>query len=118
MPLLPKIPAKSKTERIQREILEIEAKIGAEIFGPLEKGRKRSFFCLNRYTWVWHEQWIDHQKSVQTMMTYYHIRSTGIVKSSGNNDYKALSEKEFHNFVSAVKNYSQIIPEKLSAKYL
>ncbi len=117
MPLLPKLPSKSNTERIHREILETESKVGAEIFGPIEKGRQRSFFCLNKYTWVWHEQWIEN-KTPKSLMTYYHIRHNGILKSSGNQDYKPLSQNELDNFIKAAEIYEKTVPEILSAKYL
>lgn len=118
MPLLPKLPTKPKKERIHREVLEIESKIGAEIFGPIEKGRQRSFFCLNRYTWVWHEQWLDNSKAARSMMTYYHIRTNGILKSSGNQDYKPLSTSELNNFIKAAEIYSQTVPQRLLSRYL
>ena len=47
-----KRPFKRYTER---ELITLESEIGAELFGPVEKGRHREFFCLDEKTWIWHE---------------------------------------------------------------
>ena len=116
--MLPKLPARNRSEKIQTEILELEAKIGASIFGPISKHQDRSFFCLNRHTWVWHEQWIDENKKSKSLMTYYHIRSNGIFKSFGNQSYQLLSNEELDNFIKATKQYAEIVPQKLANQYL
>ena len=47
-------PLKQLTER---DLIRLESEIGAQLFGPLPKGRRREFFCLDASTWIWHEEY-------------------------------------------------------------
>lgn len=100
---------KQRTEERQAEIyralIHHEAKIGGELFGPIPKGNRREFFCLDEHTWVWHEEWTDKSGKRQFMMTRYDIRPYGVVKSQGNSSYQALTREELKNFYVAVRLY-------------
>ena len=88
-----------------RALIHHEAKIGGELFGPVPKGNRREFFCLDEHTWVWHEEWTDAQGKRQFMMTRYDVRPSGIVKSQGSSSYQSLTHDELKNFYQAVKMY-------------
>ena len=90
---------------VYRDLIHHEAKIGGELFGTIPKGNRREFFCLDQHTWVWHEEWIDHNGKRQFMMTRYDVRPSGIVKSQGNSSYQRLTHDELKNFYRAVKMY-------------
>src|SRR5579884_2440980 len=82
--LFPHAKTHKQTQRraeVERALLHYVARIGGEVFGPIPKGRRREFFCLDPRTWVWHEEWKDEHGKWRTMTTRYDVRPTGIVKS-------------------------------------
>jgi len=90
-----------------KALIHHEAKIGGELFGPVPKGNRREFFCLDEHTWVWHEEWTDKNGQRHYLMTRYDVRPNGVVKSQGQNSYQALSDDELKNFYRAVRLYGQ-----------
>jgi hypothetical protein len=96
-----------------KALIHHEAKIGGELFGPIPKGNRREFFCLDEHTWVWHEEWTDKSGKRQFLMTRYDIRPSGVVKSQGRSSYQSLSRDELKNFYRAVRLYGQ----KVDAEY-
>lgn len=90
-----------------RRLIQEEAKIGADIFGPIAPNGRREFFCLDEHTWIWHEEWIDANAQQHIVTTRYDVRSGGIVKMQDNQAYRKLEGQEEQNFVQAVKLYEQ-----------
>ena len=116
MSLLTKLFLQQKTERnarLYREILTREAEIGGRLFGPVKPGNNREFFCLDRYTWIWHEEWIDEKGVRRLITTRYDIRPNGIFKAQDNQPYQRLSEVETINFCKATKLYNQEVDREL-----
>jgi hypothetical protein len=107
---------KSRQERaasMYSDLIRKEAKIGGEIFGPVAKGGRREFFCLNKHTWVWHEEWVDPvTKKRHVVTTRYDIRPNGILKAQDGQQYRALSMEEMRNFYDAVKIYEQRVVQQ------
>ncbi len=101
-----------KSAKLYRDLMRAEAKIGGEIFGPVPKGGRREFFCLDEHTWVWHEEWQEngHQK-VRT--TRYDVRSDGIVKVQDGQHYQKVSNDEAQKLYKAAKVYQKRVNEKL-----
>ncbi len=108
MKLLPKIfprdPAQ-EAAKLERTLIRMEAKIGGQLFGELPKGHHREFFCLDRNTWIWHEEWQDSKGHRQTLTTRYFVRPSGVLKSQNNNTYKPLSPTEASNLYRSVEVY-------------
>ncbi|MGI0134763.1 MAG: hypothetical protein ACREBW_07395 [Candidatus Micrarchaeaceae archaeon] len=104
----------------QRALLHYEARLGGEIFGPIPKGGRREFFCLDEHTWVWHEEWKDAQDKQHALTTRYDIRPNGVVKSQGDSVYQALTKEEAHNFYLAMLAYVEKVNTELQriAQYL
>lgn len=96
-----------------RALLHYEARLGGELFGPIPKGSRREFFCLDERTWVWHEEWTDAQGGRHVTTTRYDVRPNGIVKSQGNNSYQALTKEEAQNLYQAVHLYEQRVGAEL-----
>jgi hypothetical protein len=85
--------------------MQQEAMIGGQIFGPLENGRRREFFCLDEHTWIWHEEWDENgQHLVKT--TRYDIRPDDIIKSQ-NGQYMSVTLEEAERLCQAVVLYRQ-----------
>ena len=92
-------------ENIYRNLIRSEAAIGGNIFGPIPHGNRREFFCLDRHTWIWHEEWTDNTGARQSITTRYDVRPNGILKSQGGKGYAAVSDLEARNLISAAKEY-------------
>jgi hypothetical protein len=101
-----------RSAKLYRDLMRAEAKIGGEIFGPVPKGGRREFFCLDEHTWVWHEEWQEKgQHRVRT--TRYDVRRDGIVKVQDGHHYQKVSQEEAQKLYRAAKVYQQRVNEKL-----
>jgi hypothetical protein len=97
---------KVSAQDIERDLIRRESEIGRTLFGPIPKGTKREFFCLDETTWVWHEE-----SNGKAKVTRYMIKPTEIVKSVNGGQYERLSAKEAENF----RNATQIYAEKVDS---
>lgn len=113
---VPKIQASNKQNaqyEAYRNLIRREALIGGAMFGTLPNGHRREFFCLDKHTWVWHEEWTDKLGQHHVRNTRYDIRPTGIVKIQDGRGYQALSPSELRNFRDAVRLYKQRVLTQL-----
>lgn len=113
--LLNSLSAQKEAQRkadLYRKLLRHEAKIGGQLFGPVQPGGRREFFCLDERTWVWHEEWIDQNGQHQYATTRYDIRPNGLVKSQ-NGQYKPVSQQEALNLLNAAEQYQQRVNSEL-----
>lgn len=119
--MLPKILPRNNDDRRRKEaydaVIRYAAKLGGQLFGPVPTGHRREFFCLDEYTWVWHEEWTDAKGQHKVVTTHYHIRPNGILKTQGNQTYQQISLSEFRNFSRAVKLYGERIPGALHQRF-
>jgi hypothetical protein len=97
---------KSPEDKLERELLKLESEIGGQLFGPVPKGHRREFFCLDRHTWIWHEEWTEKGKR-KIVTTRYEIRPNGVLKIQDGQAYQRLSEFEARNLYWAVEMYRQ-----------
>ncbi len=97
---------------LYRNLIRHEAKIGGQLFGPVQPGGRREFFCLDRHTWVWHEEWTDENRQRRTKTTRYDVRPTGVIKSQDGH-YQPISQVEAKRLYSAVKLYRDRINTEL-----
>lgn len=88
----------------ERDLLTLESRVGAEIFGPIPEGHRRQFFCLDEETWVWSDISDDEAGHHETIIRY-EIHDTGILKVLGDHDYTFLGGDELRRFVVAVQMY-------------
>jgi hypothetical protein len=102
-----------RRNKAHNDILRYEAKLGGQLFGPVPQGHRREFFCLDRHTWVWLEEWTDQNGQRQSIMTRYHVRPDGILKTQNNQAYQNLGHDELSNFYRAVRLYAQRVPTAL-----
>jgi hypothetical protein len=110
--------AENRKAGVYKSIIHYEAKIGGELFGPVPKGSRREFFCLDERTWVWHEEWKD-KAGYHVVTTRYDVRPTGVYKSQGSNSYQALGSEEARNLYNAVYLYYQkVMPELIRMQQL
>lgn len=101
-----KRPLKKLTER---ELIELEAVIGGELFGSIPAGHRREFFCLDEHTWIWHEEWIDDNKQRHISSTRYEIHDNGILKAQDGKVYKFIEGEELRNLTVAIRLYYEAV---------
>jgi len=109
------LQASQQAEEEYRNLIRREAKIGGKIFGPIPKGHKREFFCLDRHSWVWHEEWIDKNNVRHVQTTRYDVRPSAIIKMQEGIGYTALSLTEAKHFAEAVKIYHHLVTSEYNS---
>ena len=100
---------KSSDKRAEqyRNLIRHEAKIGGKLFGPIPKGHRREFFCLDEHTWVWYEEWTDANGQRQSKTTRYDVRPKGVVKIQDGHPSQYVGLEEARNLYQAVELYKQ-----------
>jgi hypothetical protein len=88
-----------------RSLMRKEAELGGQVFGPVQANHRREFFCLDKNTWIWHEEWNDASGTRQSRTTRYDVRPDGILKAQNNGTYHALSREEAVNLIEASRIY-------------
>lgn len=116
MSLLTKVLQQHRDERsarLYRELLTRQAEIGGKLFGEIKPDCRREFFCLDRHTWIWHEEWVDERQVRHIVTTRYDIRPNGIFKAQDNQPYQQLSDVEVMHFCKAIKAYNKKVAAEL-----
>ena len=117
MKFLPSVKAQKEADRrakLYRELLQKEAKVGGELFGPVQPGGRREFFCLDRHTWIWHEEWIDAQtRRPSVVTTRYDIRPNGILKTQDGHNARYIDGDETRRLYYAAKLYQQRVTHEV-----
>lgn len=110
-----KLPSSSRKLQplTDRELLTLESKIGAQLFGPIPAGRRREFFCLDEHTWIWHEEWLDESKKLQTNTVRYELNDHGVLKVQEGARYSYLEGEELRNFGLATHMYYEQVVRNL-----
>jgi hypothetical protein len=100
---------------LYRNLMRHEAKIGGKLFGPVPPGVKREFFSLDKYTWVWHEDWVDQNGQAQTRIIRYDFRPDGVLKSQ-NGQYQPITREEARHLRDAIRLYGEKIDQELYSR--
>lgn len=99
-------PSKPGARLTRRDLIGMESKIGAALFGPIARGHRREFFCLDRNTWIWYEEWTDSKTRKKMDATVrYEIHENGILKVQEGQPYQFVEGQELHNLVWAMHLY-------------
>ena len=107
--LLTGTPGGNLSRLTERQLIEMEAKIGGELFGPIPAGHRREFFCLDKHTWVWHEEWVDENKQRFMTTTRYEIHDNGVLKAQDGKIYKFIEGEELKNLTLAIRLYYEAV---------
>ncbi len=103
-------PLKSLTER---ELIKLESEVGSRLFGALPAGHRREFFCLDDHTWIWHEEWPDDKRKLQTSTVRYEINEHGVLKVQEGARYSYLEGEELQNFGLSVRMYYEQVTREV-----
>lgn len=97
----------------ERELLQLESEIGAQLFGDIPKGRRRSFFNLDPKTWIWHEEWVDERGEFQQATTRYEVHDKGILKAQEGPRYEYIEGEELDNLLVATQMYYERVMREI-----
>ena len=103
-------PLKSLTER---DLIRLESEIGSKLFGAVPEGHRREFFNLDERTWIWHEEWINEKRKLQTSTIRYEVHDKGIFKVQEGARYSYLDGDELQHFMLAVKLYYEQVARQI-----
>ncbi|MBP6041610.1 hypothetical protein KA529_01170 [Candidatus Saccharibacteria bacterium] len=96
----------------RRELIRAEAALGAKLFGEVPAGRSRSFFCLDKNTWIWHEAWVDESGQKVQVTTRYSVYSNTVIKTQ-NEVQVPMDLQELNMLNTAVKAYYPLVASKI-----
>lgn len=105
--------AEQRKAELYRNLIRHEAQIGGKLFGPVPVGGKREFFCLDRRTWVWHEEWTDEHGQHRSKTTRYDVRPNGILKAQDGSSYQRVSDEEARHLKDAAVLYEKKVKNEL-----
>ena len=103
-----------KQVELYRNLIRHEAQIGGQLFGAIPQGVRREFFCLDKNTWVWHEEWVDQDGKRHIVTTRYDVRPDGILKSQ-NGHYQKVTYQEAARLLEAAEIYERRINQEIYA---
>src|ERR1035441_5024091 len=78
------------------DFIREEGKLGGQLFGYVPLNVDRNFFCLDRNTWVWHEEEIDNSGNVKTRLVRYEVQPDRVLKVINGQHY-VLDKDETKN---------------------
>lgn len=92
----------------KRDLIRMESKIGASVFGAVPANHRREFFCLDAHTWVWYEEWVDADTGKRhEMTTRYEVHPHGILKVQDGQPYTVVEGDELRNLAIATRMYGE-----------
>ncbi len=98
----------------ERELIQMESKIGVAVFGQLPAHvQRREFFNLDETTWIWHEEVVTKEGKTEELTTRYEVQPKGVLKVQPNYRYSYIEGAELQNFVLAVKEYYDRVMRRL-----
>lgn len=99
-----------KLAQKERELIKREAEVGAKLFGAIPMGHHREFFCLDRRTWIWFEEWYDVQtKTTQQMQVRYEFQPRGVLKTVDGVNCGYVEGQELTNLLTAIRQYHDLV---------
>lgn len=108
--------AEQRKAELYRNLIRHEAQIGGQLFGPVPAGGKREFFCLDRRTWVWHEEWTDENGQHRSKTTRYDVRPNGILKAQDGSTYQYVGDEEARHLRDAAILYEKKVNSELYSR--
>lgn len=102
-----------RRSQLRRKLMLHEAKVGGKLFGEVPANRRREFFCLDKHTWVWHEEWTDNSGERHVVTTRYDVRPTGVLKSQNGSHYQRVERAEAERLLEAAKLYQNSIRQEV-----
>lgn len=100
-------------ELTERQLIQLESEIGAQIFGPVKPGERREFFNEDAKNWIWYEEWVDANRKRQSLTTRYEIHDSGILKVQDGKPYVYIKGQELDNLSVAIEMYYERVMREI-----
>lgn len=98
----------------ERELIQLESEIGSRLFDRVPAGNRREFFCLDKDTWIWHEESIDVETGKQVALTTrYEIHENGVLKAQEGARYNFIEGKELDDLLVATQRYDEQVASEV-----
>lgn len=105
---------KQRARFTRRDLIRMESRIGGQLFGPVPKGHRREFFCLDKDTWVWYEEWLDPKtRKMISTTTRYEVHDNGVLKVQEGQPYTFVEGQELTNLVWAMHMYYEEVARQI-----
>lgn len=92
--------AAERRKSVERDLINAESALGRTLFGAVQPGHIREFFCLKENVWLWYED---------GLVIRYEVRENGVYKRVGTRDYEKVKEPELQHFIDATKAYLKLV---------
>ncbi|MCY3804363.1 MAG: hypothetical protein OXF85_00585 [Candidatus Saccharibacteria bacterium] len=101
---------KSKKDLDYSKLIKQEAQLGGLLFGVIEKGAQREFFCWDETNWIWYDKWYDQNCQLKEVAIRYKILDSKIYKQYFNSDkwYK-LDVAESQHLLEMIQAYRDYV---------
>lgn len=104
--------SRRKHQIINKKLIKSEAQIGGTIFGDIPKGHRREFYCMDKHSWVWREEWTDKKGIRHFKNVRYNVRPNKLIKIE-NGIYSVVGPNEAKRFFKATELYFEKISKEL-----
>lgn len=89
-----------------RQLIRSEAKIGGTLFGEVTPTHRREFFCLDKHTWIWFEEWFDEKTgTMRYINVQYDVQPQGILKRVDGIPRGYVTGQELTHLVKSMQLY-------------
>lgn len=95
---------KMRMAEAERKLINAESALGRMLFGEVQPGHQREFFCLQKNVWIWYEDGVTVR---------YEVRERGVYKKVDQSNYHKISGEELEHFRAATKAYLQLLKMNL-----
>lgn len=102
-----------ESEMHRQDILRKEIAAAKGIFGPKKEDSVRDFFCVDRHTWLWYEEWRGSDGQRKRMTTRFDVRDGRVMKSQNGGEYRDVTDRELKNFKDSVVAYYAAVKKSL-----
>ena len=114
---LPKValrihPDTVRPKLTESDLINAESALGGTIFGKIPAGHRREFFRFKDNIWIFHENWTEAGKTLESTITY-EVKENGVFKSPLGKEYVKIGGAELDNFLAAARAYLKIIKKEL-----
>lgn len=114
---LPKVALRIRPDTVrpkltESDLINAESALGGTIFGKIPAGHRREFFRFKDNIWIFHENWTESGKTLESTITY-EVKENGVFKSPLGKEYVKIGGAELDNFLAAARAYLKIIKREL-----
>lgn len=112
LPIVKPHPYTVRPKLTESDLINAESALGGTIFGKIPAGHRREFFRFKDNIWIYHENWTENGKTLESTITY-EVKETGVFKSPLGKEYVKIEGAELDNFLAAARAYLTLIKKEI-----